>query len=433
MVGSAFIPPLTLSGQVFPKIPLSAMNLAYEELDFAQPFTQITGVITKPTGDPLLAGTGTKFDLDLNNGDYIFFTQHGDADSTVLQQVLNVIDPLTAEVDAGIIPLAGDTDYVNVPVFRYDNQPPATLPTTLLIDPAAITASKTGRRFYYAALWAWNWNTSAIDNLADSYATSIGVSIQDIGWEDEAEWVRTTGNILAYGGWNATITTVAPDPQLINNANQEIVLYYTTGTETFNGLGTTVVDSLSLIEQSNVAQDYKTQLGTAPFSIPVGTFCSINFDATEYFGAYIASPSQTNPTGLVGPQFSIAAQNGFDYVQIANLGGTYNATSSFTLENQDFAEGQFQVFVKYTTYDGIEAVVAKKLVEMGISVNPENVNWYVKEMQDRGDLEEIEWPFDDEEEAPVEENPETFDPTSENPLDYIPENRKQEESEEDAD
>ena len=70
---------------------------------------------------------------------------------------------------------------------------------------------------------------------------------------------------------------------------------------------------------------------------------------------------------------------------------------------------------------------------MGITVNPENVSWYVKEMQDRGDLEEIEWPFDDEEEAPVEENPETFDPTSESPLDYVPENKKEKESEEDAD
>ena len=303
-----------------------------------------------------------------------------------------------------------------------------------LLDPTAITASKTGRRYYYDAFYAWNWNTNTIENMAQTYAASIGATVQDLGWEDEAGWVLTTGNILAYGGWNATITTVAPDPLLINNANQEIVLYYTTGTETFNGLGTTVVDSLSFIEQSNVAQDYKTQLGTAPFRHVRGnTFCSINFDGTEFFGAYIASPSQTNATGLVGAQFSIAAQNGFDYVQIAFLGGSYNATSSFTLENQDFAKGQFQVFVKYTTYDGIEAVVAKKLVEMGISVNPENVNWYVKEMQDRGDLEEIEWPFDDEEEAPVEENPETFDPTSENPLNYIPENRKQEESEEDAD
>ena len=57
----------------------------------------------------------------------------------------------------------------------------------------------------------------------------------------------------------------------------------------------------------------------------------------------------------------------------------------------------------------------------------------LKRCKIEGDLEEIEWPFDDEEEAPVEENPETFDPTSENPLDYIPENRKQEEGEEDAD
>ena len=434
MVGSAFIPPMTQAGQVFSKIPLSAMNLVYEELDFAQPFTQITGVITKPTGNPLLTGTATKFDVDLNIGDYIFFMQHADPNSAVLQQVLNIIDPLTAEVDAAIIPLLGDTDYVNVPVFRYDIQPPATLPATLLLDPTAITASRTGRRYYYAEFYAWNWNTNTIENMAQTYATSLGVSLQDLGWEDEAGWKTSTDNILSYGGWNATITTIAPDPLLINNANQEIVLYYTTGNVPFNGLGTDVIDTISLIEQSNAPQDYKTQLGTAPFeSTTSSTTMQINFDGTEFFGAYIASPSQTNATGLVGAQFSIAALNGDNNVGIATITSSYNSTSSFELQNQDFQKGQFQVFVKYTTYDGIEAVVAKKLVEMGITVNPENVSWYVKEMQDRGDLEEIEWPFDDEEEAPVEENPETFDPTSESPLDYVPENKKEKESEEDAD
>ena len=34
MVGSAFLPPMTLPGQIFTKIPLSSMNLLYEELDF---------------------------------------------------------------------------------------------------------------------------------------------------------------------------------------------------------------------------------------------------------------------------------------------------------------------------------------------------------------------------------------------------------------
>ena len=33
-------------------------------------------------------------------------------------------------------------------------------------------------------------------------------------------------------------------------------------------------------------------------------------------------------------------------------------------------------FVKYTLYDGPDALIANKLLEMGVSVNPNNVDWY---------------------------------------------------------
>ena len=34
------------------------------------------------------------------------------------------------------------------------------------------------------------------------------------------------------------------------------------------------------------------------------------------------------------------------------------------------------VFVKYTLYDGPDALIANKLLELGITVNPNNVDWY---------------------------------------------------------
>ncbi len=40
------------------------------------------------------------------------------------------------------------------------------------------------------------------------------------------------------------------------------------------------------------------------------------------------------------------------------------------------ATGEHQAFVKYTLYDGPDALIANKLLEMGISVNPGNVDWY---------------------------------------------------------
>jgi len=38
------------------------------------------------------------------------------------------------------------------------------------------------------------------------------------------------------------------------------------------------------------------------------------------------------------------------------------------------------VFCKYTLYDGPDALIANKLLEMGISINPGNVDWYKRSL-----------------------------------------------------
>jgi len=40
----------------------------------------------------------------------------------------------------------------------------------------------------------------------------------------------------------------------------------------------------------------------------------------------------------------------------------------------------FNAFVKYTLYDGPDALIANKLLEMGISINPGNVDWYKRSL-----------------------------------------------------
>ena len=45
------------------------------------------------------------------------------------------------------------------------------------------------------------------------------------------------------------------------------------------------------------------------------------------------------------------------------------------------------VFVKYTLYDGPDALIANKLLELGVTINPNNVDWYKRsliEQQQRG-------------------------------------------------
>lgn len=44
------------------------------------------------------------------------------------------------------------------------------------------------------------------------------------------------------------------------------------------------------------------------------------------------------------------------------------------------AAGNLRCFVKYTLYDGPDALIANKLLEMGISINPGNVDWYKRSL-----------------------------------------------------
>jgi hypothetical protein len=50
--------------------------------------------------------------------------------------------------------------------------------------------------------------------------------------------------------------------------------------------------------------------------------------------------------------------------------GFTNAAAALTVA------GDLQAFCKYTLYDGPDALIANKLLEMGVSVNPGNVDWY---------------------------------------------------------
>ena len=42
--------------------------------------------------------------------------------------------------------------------------------------------------------------------------------------------------------------------------------------------------------------------------------------------------------------------------------------------------GDHNAFCKYTLYDGPDALIANKLLEMGISINPGNVDWYKRSL-----------------------------------------------------
>ena len=63
------------------------------------------------------------------------------------------------------------------------------------------------------------------------------------------------------------------------------------------------------------------------------------------------------------------------YYNAGGLGAVYGGAGS-----QNPTAGQLMAFVKYTLYDGPDALIANKLLEMGISINPGNVDWYKRSL-----------------------------------------------------
>jgi len=64
---------------------------------------------------------------------------------------------------------------------------------------------------------------------------------------------------------------------------------------------------------------------------------------------------------------------------IGNSSRTYNFTNSDPSINIGNPE-DLCCLVQYTLYDGPDALIASKLVEMGVAVRPENVDWYKRQL-----------------------------------------------------
>ena len=112
-----------------------------------------------------------------------------------------------------------------------------------------------------------------------------------------------------------------------------------------------------------------------------GGFTQIRINTTNYF----QNPDVTEQDGIPGlaspyPRGINNVLKTFDlYPDIYVLPGqVYDVL--YTQGTQDLTQSTtvdcVGVFVKYTLYDGPDALIANKLLELGITVNPNNVDWY---------------------------------------------------------
>ena len=112
-----------------------------------------------------------------------------------------------------------------------------------------------------------------------------------------------------------------------------------------------------------------------------GGYTQIRINTTNYF----QNPDVTEQDGIPGlaspyPRGVCNILKTFDlYPDIYVLPGqVYDViyTQGTQNLNQNEAQDVVGVFLKYTLYDGPDALIANKLLELGITVNPNNVDWY---------------------------------------------------------
>ena len=108
-------------------------------------------------------------------------------------------------------------------------------------------------------------------------------------------------------------------------------------------------------------------------------FVQVRINTTDYF----LDPDNVGNDGIPGTASpyprSLNFQPSFSlYPDVYVLPGqVFDVLVSF-YNSAEFAT--LQCFVKYTLYDGPDALIANKLLEMGISINPGNVDWYKRSL-----------------------------------------------------
>jgi hypothetical protein len=121
----------------------------------------------------------------------------------------------------------------------------------------------------------------------------------------------------------------------------------------------------------------------------------IRINTTDYF----QNPDVTNMFGIPGlaspyPRGAASTLDGTDnllksfdlYPDVYVLPGQtwqilYTTRDGATAYSAGVTDAQVvSAFVKYTLYDGPDALIANKLLELGVTINPNNVDWYKRSL-----------------------------------------------------
>ena len=110
-------------------------------------------------------------------------------------------------------------------------------------------------------------------------------------------------------------------------------------------------------------------------------YVQVRINTTDYF----LDPDNVGNDGIPGAASPYPRSTNFQpcfnlYPDVYVLPGQVFDALVTCYQNSAFgssvATNALSAFMKYTLYDGPDALIANKLLEMGISINPGNVDWY---------------------------------------------------------
>jgi hypothetical protein len=184
----------------------------------------------------------------------------------------------------------------------------------------------------------------------------------------------TTGTMLGrslsifIGGVGNNITMPAS-----TTATQFVVIEEIAATPTYFGIKSTITASTSVRGLNGAS--------TNSYFGPLA-YAQIVINTTEYF----QDPDNVSNYGVPGAASpyprSVNFQPSFSLHPTVYVlpGQTWDVRYTTFSSNAGVALGDNQCFTKYTLYDGPDSLIRNKLLEMGITVNPGNVDWYKRSL-----------------------------------------------------
>ncbi len=183
------------------------------------------------------------------------------------------------------------------------------------------------------------------------------------------EWTNT-----APGGTGSTLFRNSGDTSVAINPGTELSVFVGGIGYNITKPAETTATQFVVIEDVSCTPDQNTATSN-------GGDTQIRINTTNYF-QNLDVTQQTGIPGLASPY-----PRGYDnilktfdlypdiYVLPGQVWDVLYTQGAQTL-NTDTPADVVAVFIKYTLYDGPDALIANKLLELGITVNPNNVDWY---------------------------------------------------------